>query len=123
MQEIDVQDIITQIILQAQSGEHTEFQKIQTWAEYFYYLGQKRSLKAVIKILKVCAKCTLNSYCDDILEGCTDLNKLIAHGQFQEILDYYKQERKTVIDMLNDFENYQICGGFIKSLLGIPRGD
>ena len=123
MQEIDAQEIITQIILQAQSKEHLEFQKIQTWSEYFYYLGQKRSLRAVIRILKVCAKCTFKSHLDDILAGHSNVNKLLAYNQFEDIISYYKQEHKTVTYMINEFENYLILGGFIFSLLGIPRGD
>ena len=121
MQDTEAQEIINQIILQAQENAQTEFHQINTWAEYFFYVGQRKSLKAVLKILRACERTLFREYCKEIATGFADLEKLLAYKQFAGILTYYRNELSVIISMLDDFENYIIMGGLIRSILGIPR--
>ncbi len=121
MQDTEAQEIITQLIQQAIEVPPLEFQPITTWSEYFYHVGQKKALKAVTKVLKISADSALKSYCSGVTEGCANFAELLAHVQLADVYAYYKHELKITVDMINDFEDYTIKGGFIKMLLGIPR--
>ena len=123
MQELDAQEIITQIIQQALENKPLEPYQLNTWAEYFFYVDQKRSLKAILRVLRFSATSIFSIYLKEISQGTQDVNKLLAYKQFKDITAYYKQELKTITYMLDDFENYIIMGGFINCLLGIPRGE
>ena len=121
MLDTEAQEIIIQLLQQAEEVPPSEFHSIATWSEYFYHVGQKRALKAVTRILKISADSTLKSYCAGVTEGHANFAELLAHVQLTDVYAYYKHELKITTDIINDFEDYTIKGGFIKMLLGIPR--
>ena len=123
MQELDAQEIINELIRQAKDNQHLEFYKLDNLFDYFYYLDQRRALRVTLRVLRNCLNFLFSDYCREVANGTGDFNKLLAYKEFEYIIEYYQQEFNTVNDMLDEYENYMILGGFLPALLGIPRGD
>lgn len=125
MQDLDAQEIITELIQQAEENKNTEFHLITTWDEYLYYLGQERSLKVVLKVLQQCANSIFKTYCKEIPFGTADFNLLLAYNKFKDIEAYYAQELKTIKEMNAEYDNYlgSWTNFFNAIFLGQIRGD
>ena len=122
MQATEVQEIINELINQAESGEHTDRHLITTWTEYRFYLGQQRALKVVIKLLRNCADLVFADYCKEIPLGTSDLNKLLAYSQLRDVTAYYEQELALVKEMNDEYDNYLgNWANFFKAIIGYQR--
>ena len=106
MQDLDAQEIIAELIQQAEENKNTEFHLITTWDEYLYYLGQERSLKVVLKVLRQCANSIFKTYCKEIPLGTADFNLLLAYNKFKDIEVYYAKELKTIKEMNAEYDNH-----------------
>lgn len=90
----------------AEEGEHSQFQFIRSWQEYLLMRNMKRGLDALIASLRKSAKNLFTQYCSDIARGESDPNKLIAYCICRNALEFYKEERKIVFDMMEEYEYY-----------------
>ena len=106
MQTAEVQQLIDDLINQAESGEHSEYKLITTWAEYRFYLGQQRSLKTVIKVLRNCSNFIFNLYCKEVELGTGDFNKMLAYSQLRDTIMYYDKEYQIIKKMNDEYDNY-----------------
>lgn len=125
MQDQEAREIVSELIKQAEENDNLEFQQITNWGEYRYYLQQEKALKVVIKILKACTKATFKAYCKEVSLGAADFNKLLACVQLQDIIAYYEQNLKVVIEMNTEYDNHLgNWGNFVKEfILGYERED
>lgn len=121
MQTTEVQNLLLDIIEHARSGQSTEFHFIQTWADFKVYIKQARSTKLLIKTLRSSANRLFKSYCQDVVAGLSDVNKILAYAQLQDIIAFYEKDADTLDRMLDDYDNYLSQGNFWHSFLGGER--
>lgn len=114
--------IIQDIIKRAQDNDVRPFRYILHWDEFIYYSRLVKSTKLVIKTLKRATKKLFNEYCQDVIAGISDIAKLLAYQQLLDIIDFYKNDLKTIQSMVDDYDEYLgDFGNLIGALLGEER--
>ena len=121
MTDQEAQQILLEIINRAQEGKSSEFQLITTWADFIFYIKNKRSVKAVIRLLRDAANNTFKEYCQDITSGTSDITKLLAYTELLRIKAFYEKELETLQKMLDEYDEYLGQGHFWYSFLGGER--
>jgi hypothetical protein len=121
MNNDEAQQILEEILAQAEEGKLTEFRFITSWADFKTCFISYKANKIVIKMLKQSSKRLFKTYCKDVISGISDVTKLLAYNQLDDIIDYYKKELKTLDDMLNEYEEYLWRGNFFYAFLGGER--
>jgi hypothetical protein len=113
--------LIQDIINKAVEGKALPFRPILYWGEFKYYCKCVASTKIIIKVLKQSANNLFKEYCKDVIAGISDINKLLAYSQFLDIISFYKNELKTIKQMIDDYDEYLGDGHFWYSFLGGQR--
>jgi hypothetical protein len=121
MNNNEAQQVLSAILEQATEGESSEFRFITSWADFKECFISYKSTKVVIKILKKASKRLFKTYCKDVISGISDITKLLAYSQLDDVIDYYKKELKTLDDMLNEYEDYLRSGNILYALMGGER--
>jgi hypothetical protein len=121
MEPLDGQQIITEIINQAQNSKFTKFHFITTMEEYLAYYQHTSSTKVVIKLLKRAGNRLFKSYCKNVSVGASRVEELIAFTEIREIMDFYKTELITFNKMLDEYKDYLCAGNFFRALMGERR--
>jgi hypothetical protein len=121
MTDQETTQVIQAIIDKAQEGKAQPFRTILYWSEFKYYRGLKKATKLVIKTLRISSKRLLKSYCEDVIAGISDFNKLLAHLQLLDIIDFYQQDLETIQTMLTEYYDYLGEGNFWYSFFGGRR--
>ena len=121
MTDTEATQIIQDIINKAIEGRQHPFRSILYWSEFRYYKGWVRSTKIVLKTLNFAADNLFKEYCKDVIAGISDITKLLAYSQLQDIMAFYKKDLDTVQSMLLEYEDYLGEGNFWYSFLGGRR--
>jgi hypothetical protein len=123
MQDINVQELISQIIKQAEENTHTEFHLVDSWSEFSFYREQRRSLRVVLKALRESADDLFKTYCKEVSQGTADFTKLLAYQEFQDIVEYYDIELQVIHSMILEYLDYLASGHFLSALSGNYRSN
>jgi hypothetical protein len=121
MEPSDEQQIILEIINQAQSGKSTKFHFIATIEEYLGYCQHITSTKVVIKVLKRAADKLFKSYCKNVIKGHTPVDEILAVAEIREITGFYQKELTTFTEMVDEYRDYLCAGNFFRALMGEHR--
>lgn len=121
MTDTDAKQLVLNIIEQAQNNETLKFQQIKFWHDFRYYTKLARSTKLIIKTLKTSAKRLFKEYCKDVEVGTSDVNKLLAYSQLQDIIAFYNTNLNVINRMLDDYDDYLGHGHFWYSFFGGER--
>jgi uncharacterized protein (DUF4213/DUF364 family) len=121
MTDVDTKQLIVEILNKAQEGRALSFRQILYWTDYVEYLKLARSTKLIIKTLETSAKNLFKEYCKDVIAGISDINKILAYSQLLDIVAFYKNELKTIRQMIDDYDEYLGDGHFWYSFLGGQR--
>jgi hypothetical protein len=121
MTDTEAKQLLLEILEQAQEGKSIKFQFIKSWAEFRYYHRLKLSTTLVIKTLKASANNLFTEYCQDVIDGISDLNKLLAYSQLRDIIAFYEKDIETLQQMLAEYDEYLGEGNFWYSFLGGER--
>lgn len=121
MEPSDGQQIIAEIIKQAQSGKPTKFHFITTMEEYLGYYQHIDSTKVIIKVLKRAGDRLFKNYCKNVTVGVARVEELIAFTEIREITDFYKTELATFSEMVDEYKDYLRAGNFFRALMGEHR--
>ena len=121
MNDTDLTQLILDIITKAQEGKAQPFRPILYWSEFIYYKGWVRSTKVVIKTLQVSADNLFKEYCKDVINGISEIVKLLAYSQLLDIVAFYENDLNTVQRMLDDYDTYLGEGNFWYSFFGGRR--
>lgn len=120
MQTTEEQQLLTEILNYAQEGKFIEFRLIRSWNEFIGYWQDSKATKLVIKALRIGAEDLFKSYCGDIVSGSTDVNKLLAFKQLQDVIAFYERDLATLKRMLDEYDEY-LGNHFWYSFLGGER--
>jgi hypothetical protein len=120
MQTTEEQQLLIEILNYAQEGKFIEFRLIRSWNEFIGYWQDSKATKLVIKALRIGAEDLFKSYCEDIVSGSTDVNKLLAFTQLQDVIAFYERDLDTLKRMLDEYDEY-LGNHFWYSFLGGER--
>ena len=114
-------ELILEIITNAQELKYIECRYITSWREFRYYTKLITSTKFIIRALKSSANRLYKSYCKDVIAGVSDVNKLLAYSQLLDIIKFYIKDLETLRKMVNEYDEYLGNGNFWYSFLGGER--
>jgi hypothetical protein len=106
MTDTDAKQLILDIITQAKENRAIDFHYIKSWHEFRYYSKLNRSTKLIVKTLRDSANNLFKDYCKDVISGISDVNKLLAYSQLQDIILFYKRDLDTLKQMLDEYDEY-----------------
>ena len=106
MTESEAKQLLSDILTHAQEDKQFEFQYIRSWAEFRHYYKIIKSTKFVIKTLKTSANKLFKEYCQDVIFGISDVNKLLAYSQLVDVIAFYEADINTIKQMLDEYDNY-----------------
>lgn len=121
MTDAESKQLVLEIIQKAQEGQSRQFQYILYWSDFAYYWRLYKSTRLLIKTLRTSASNLFKEYCQDVIAGISDVNKLLAYSQFLDIIAFYENELKTIRCMLDDYDSYLGEGNFWYAFLGGQR--
>lgn len=121
MQDTDAQELLLNILNNAEEGKSIQFRFITSWSEFRFYWQNFRSTKLVIRVLRSAAKDLFKTYCEDIVAGSADFTKLLAYTEFQDVIAFYERDLNTLRKMLDEYDEYLGQGHFWYSFLGGER--
>jgi hypothetical protein len=121
MQDIEAQEILLQILRQAEEGKSIEFRLIASWAEFKKYWRDYRSTKLIIRVLKESADGLFKHYCKEVATGPADFTELLAYSELLDVKAFYERDRDTLKKMLDEYDDYLGKGHFWYSFLGGER--
>ena len=104
-----------------ETGEHTKFQLLQNWQEYKFTRKVKFSTNILIKYLKELADAQIKSYCAAVVNGSSDVTRLLAYKHICSIIDFYAEERLVVTGMLEEYECYLLDGNWLDFVFNSQR--
>ena len=115
------EDLMSELIYNAESGKHRQFQFLRSWREYSRARKIKRTHVLLVSSISASADNLFKKYCNDIRNGVTDPVKLIAYCTTVKILRFYEEELKTLEDMIVEYECYLANGNWLDFILGNLR--
>lgn len=121
MQKAEAQQLLLKIIEYAEKGKSTEFHLITSWQNFRICRQNRRTTELIIRALNVAADNLFRDYCRDVSAGTTNVNKLLAFSQLQNITAFYKKDLDTLKCMLDEYDDYLGKGHFWYSFLGGER--
>ena len=114
-------DLMSELVYNAESGKHRQFQYLRNYKEYFRARQVKRALAILVSSIKQSLKRQFKNYCKAITTGETDVIKLLAYSTSINVLKFYEEELKTVNDMIIEYECYLVNGNLFDFILGTYR--
>lgn len=121
MQNTEVQEMMLSIIKHAQTAEPMKFRLLRSWSDYSFLRGKRRALKFAVKALERITDRLLKKYCNSVISGKNDFNKLLAYQQIQQVIAFYRRDLTTITSMLDEYEAYLSAGNFLDAFLGATR--
>lgn len=121
MQDTESQEILLQILKQAEEGKSFKFHLITSWADFIAYWRDYKSTKLVIKVLTEAAEGLFKHYCKEVSSGTADFTELLAYAELLDIKAFYEKDRDTLKQMLDEYDDYLGHGHFWFSFLGGER--
>ena len=98
--------LIQEVINKALTEQALVFSPIVCWSDFRYYRKRATFTKLIIKTLKRAAKNLFKEYYKAVINGISDITKLLAYEQLLDIIDFYKNELDTLNQMLADYDEY-----------------
>lgn len=121
MQDTEAQELLLEILNNAEEGKSIQFRFITSWSEFRFCSRQSKATKLVIRVLRSAAKDLFKTYCEEIVTGSADFTKLLAYSEFQDIIAFYERDLDTLKKMLDEYDEYLGQGHFWYSFLGGER--
>lgn len=115
------EDLMSELIYNAESGKHRQFQLLCSWQEYSRAKKVQRGHLLLVSSIKKSAAKLFKRYCADVATGNADVVKLLAYCSTIKVLRFYEEELTTITDMVDEYETYLICGNWLDFILGSPR--
>lgn len=117
MNNTEDQKLLAELIKRAESGDHTKFDYIRSWAEYRSRQINKRATKMLVNSLEHSAASLLKTYCKDITKGTADVTKLFARNILLRAAEFYKLEFAVIEDMISEYEAYLFDGNILEQFI------
>ena len=116
-------DLMSELVYNAESGNHRQFQYLRNVREYYRARQIKRAHAILVDSLKQSLNKQFKKYCKTIATGETDVIKLLAYCTTKKILSFYEEELNTVTAMIVEYECYLANGNLLDFVLMLQRSD
>jgi hypothetical protein len=117
------EDLKSELVYNAESGNHRQFQYLRNYKEYFRARQIKRAHAILVASLRQSLNKQFKNYCKAIAAGETDVIKLLAYCTTRKVLSFYEVELNTINDMIIEYECYLANGNLFDFILGSYRPD
>lgn len=111
--DAQIPKILIELVERADTGDHIQFELIQSWEEYIRTYRKLRALQTVIKVLKTGSEKLFKFYCKDVKAGQADFNALLISQALVDTINFYKEELKVVHNMVDEYELYLLSGNLL----------
>ena len=115
------EDLTSELIYNAESGNHRQFQYLRNVKEYYRVRQLKRAHVILVSSIKQSLTKQFNTYCKAVVTGKTDVIKLLAYCTTKKVLSFYEEELSTINDMIIEYECYLANGNWLDFVLGTHR--
>ena len=114
-------DLLSELIYNAESGNHRQFQYLRNYREYYRARQARRTHVLLVSSIKQSINRQFKKYCKDVIAGETDVIKLLAYRTTNRVLSFYEEELSTIDDMIVEYECYLANGNLLDFVLGTQR--
>ena len=121
MDNTEAQQVLFEIIEQAQNQKFTEFRLITSWVDFSYWRKTKLATKLIIGMLDEAARNLFKSYCKTAESGTQDVQQLLAYTEIRDIRNFYEKELETIQKMIDEYDDWLGHGNFLYSFFGGER--
>jgi hypothetical protein len=121
MQDTEAQQLLLEILEQAEQKKFVEFRLIKSWSEFMFYRKSRTATKLIIKALDQSSRDLIKSYCKQVESGTSDVSWLLAYSELKDVIAFYEKDLETLQKMLDEFDNWLGQGHFFYSILGGER--
>lgn len=115
------EDLMSELIYNAESGKHRQFQYLKNVGEYYRARQIKRAHVILVSSLRQSLTKQFNKYCKAIVAEETDVIKLLAYCTTKKVFCFYEEELNTINDMILEYECYLANGNLLDFILGTQR--
>ena len=115
------EDLISELIYNAESDNHRQFQYLRNYVEYRRAKQIKRTHVILVSSIRQSLTRQFKRYCESITAGETDVIKLLAYCTTNKVLSFYEKELNTINDMLIEYECYLANGNWLDFIFGTQR--
>lgn len=121
MQDTEAQQLLLEILEQAEQKKFVEFRLIKSWSEFMFYRKSRTATKLIIKALDQSSRDLIKSYCKQVESGTSDVSWLLAYSELKDVIAFYEKDLETLQKMLDEYDNWLGQGHFFYSILGGER--
>lgn len=115
-------DLTKKLIEVAESGKHRDFEFIMNIDSLATAKVLRDALEKLVTAFKKTAKMSYNLYLSRLKAGYDNVEFLLQYKTFSYCADYYKEEYKLVVNMIQEYHAYLLYGWhLIDHLLGRER--
>ena len=108
---------MSDLIDQADSGKHLQFQFLRNWSEYTNTKKLRRTYKLLVGGIDQSARRLFKKYCKSVAAGNSDVLNLIAYMKLLKLRDFYEEELSIISDMAEEYEFYLLDGNLLISII------
>ena len=115
------EDLLSELICNAESGKHRPFQYLISWREYSRAKKIRRAHRLLVATIKQSTSKLFKKYCEDVAAGETDVIKLLAYCTTRKVLRFYEEELDIINNMIVEYECYLAAGNWTDFLFSTQR--
>ena len=116
-------DLISELVYNAESGKHRQFQYLRNYLEYRGARQIRRAYMLLVSSIKQSLTRQFDNYCANVKSGNTDVIKLLAYTTTKKVLSFYEEELDTINNMIIEYECYLASGNLLDFILSLQRPD
>lgn len=114
-------DLMSELIYNAENGQHRHFQYLRNYVEYRRAKQIRRALAILVSSINQSLARQFKNYCKAVEAGNTDVLKLLAYSTTIRVLKFYEEELRIIKDMILEYECYLVNGNLFDFILGNQR--
>ena len=111
------EELLSELMDNAGSGKHTQFQFIRSWQQYLNIKRQYRGQVLLVSSIEASAKKLFKNYCRDVAEGKTKIVNLIAYQAVNKVLLFYREELEIIRDMIYEYDAYLLDSNLLNAAI------
>ena len=111
------ENLVSELIHQAESGNHTQFRFLRNWKEYSDAMHTRKALTLLVTSIRKSSGKFFKKYCANVSTGDADVIKLLAYCTTTKALKYYEEELSIINETIHEYEAYLMEGNLLWSCL------